>query len=250
MKKILVSILVITTVIAFIWGINFSYPHPSTHEIDGFDYFEQPDGITCGPTSVLMLLHRYGKNVTLDEVKSQTKTQWFKYNDDPIGMTSPDCIVPAMNHFGVGSRLLRGDLDRLKYFVSKNRPAIVLLRSGQQTWHYVVVIGYTENKIIVADPGPGARKEMSVENFLGAWDFTHDMYGESTQTKCNTCGGTGRWVQSINLGPFSYCEICSGTGKSPDMLIELLRMAEVNTRTMIVPSIHIEASNLLKHKGG
>lgn len=238
-KKVLVLIVSLTTIASIIWAMNYRFSYPDTYEVKGFEFVEQPDGITCGPTSALMLLRRYGKDVSLEEIKSQTKTKWFEYKGKPIGMTSPDYIAPAMKHFGVGAKSMRGNLDRLKYFVSQNRPPIVLLRSSKQTWHYVVVIGYTEEVIIIADPGPGKRKKLNIQWFMDSWDFTHDMYGRSTKEECGTCGGTGQWIQSINLGPFSSCEICSGTGKTPDMLVELLRLAEVNTRTMIVPSIDI-----------
>jgi hypothetical protein len=238
MKKYLFPIVVFTTIATLIWGFNFGYDHPDSFEIEWFEFIEQPDGITCGPTSALMLLKKYGKDVTLDDVKSQTKTEWIQYGDEPIGMTSPEYIPVALGHFGLSSKNLRGDLNRLKYFVSKKRPVIVLLRSGKQTWHYVVVIGYTEDTIITADPGPGKRKEIKNEYFLGAWSFTHDMYGRNTQDDCSICGGTGRWLS--NFGPFDHCEICSGTGKSVDYLVELLRLAEVYPRTMIVPRIHID----------
>jgi len=240
MKKILLVTLIITTVAAFIWGINWQYSHPESYEVGGFQYIEQPDGITCGPTSVTMLLKRYGKEVTLDEVKKQTKTEWLEYHGEPIGMTSPEYLPIALKHFGIDAKMLRGDLERLKYFVSQDRPPIVLLRSGDTTWHYVVVIGYTSDTIITADPASGSREVMKVEHFQGAWDFKTTMSGRSVVQKCERCGGTGRWLD-FDLGPLSRCEFCDGTGISPDTLVMLLKTAEVHPRTMIVPRIHTEA---------
>lgn len=202
MRKYLLISVVVTTILAFVWAFNFPFNHPPSYEVDGFEYIEQPDNITCGPTSTLMLLKRYGKDYTLDEVKDSTKTQWLTYNDQPIGMTSPEYLPIAMTKMGLPSLMLRGDLKRLKYYISQRRPVIVLLRSGELTWHYVVVIGYTEDVIVVADPGWGQRVEMPVENFLGSWSFKTDMRG-------NECGH--------------------------ESLVFLLKAAEVRSHTMIVP---------------
>ena len=238
MKKALIIIVSLTTIVSLIWGVNYSYSHPDSFEIVTWSNFiEQPDGITCGPTSALMVLKEYGKDVTLDDVKSQTKTEWIQYDGKPVGMTSPDYIPVALSHYGVPSKILKGDMNRLRYFVSKKRPVIVLLRSSKQGWHYVVVIGYTESEIITADPGPGKRKKIENSDFLRAWDFTHDMYGRNTQDDCKTCEGTGKWLN--NFGPLDHCEMCDGTGKSLDYLVILLRLVEVHPRTMIVPRIHI-----------
>lgn len=233
MRTKLLLLLLGTTLAAFIWAFNYHYVYPENYEIKNFHYLRQPDGITCGPTSVTMVLNRYGKAVTLDEVKKSTKTEWITYKGEPIGMTSPEYIPVALTHFGLYSKSLRGDVTRLKYFVAKNRPPIVLLRSGSKTWHWVVVIGYTQDTIILADPGSG-RREMRLIHFQSAWDFQTDMGGRPMSVKCTACKGTGRWLDQI-FGPFSHCECCGGTGHGFDSLLLLLQAAEVYPRTMVVP---------------
>jgi predicted double-glycine peptidase len=202
MRKILWLIVLFTTLVAFILAFNFPFDHPPQYEIDGISYIQQPDQITCGPTSLTMLLHRYGKDVELADVKAQTKTQWFTYDNKPVGMTSPEYISVAMNKLGVRARMIQGNMNQLKYFVSKRRPPIVLLRSGQLTWHYVLVIGYNENSIIIADPASGEREIMPNEAFMGAWNFKTDMRGREA---------------------------------GHPSLVLLLRMSEVYPKTMIVP---------------
>ena len=227
---------VATTLLLLYWFYTSSnqYIFPETHQIEFTTLVTQPDGITCGPTSVTMVLKRYGKDVELDAVKSKTKTEWFKYGRQPVGMTSPDMIPVAMKEFGVPARLRYGTVDQLKYFVSTNRPVIVLVRSGQTTWHYVVVVGYTKDDLTTADPGSGQIEKISLKNFLGAWDFTTDMHGNSTFAECRFCKGSGK-VTNIEAGPLTTCPLCEGKGTSPDVLVGLLQVAEVHPKTMIVP---------------
>ena len=102
-----------------------------------------------------------------------------------------------MDKFGIPSTMQKGRLIDIKYYVSQNRPIIVLLRSGYQYWHYVVVIGYTETKLTIADPG-GYKHDMDNETFLNAWNFYADMQGrpygmfDIYQTMLQSVDVTGR----------------------------------------------------------
>lgn len=150
---------------------------PPSFKLNGFPFLEQPDQITCGPTSAAMVLQYYGKDVSIQQAKKVTKTQWFSYNEQVVGMTSPDFIQHVFKHFGVPARIHVTDFGHLKYYVSQNRPPVALVRSGLKTWHYVVVIGYDEENIILADPGWGKTRIVSMEIFEKAWNFTSDLRG-------------------------------------------------------------------------
>jgi hypothetical protein len=209
--------------------------HPPAHEVAGFEYVTQPDQITCGPTSTLMVLRRYGKTATLAAVEAETKTKWVDYRGTPVGMTSPEYVAAALRHFGVPATLRRGSLDALQHAVSCDRPCVALLRSGPRTWHYVVVTGYTPATIVTADPGDGQRHELPVADFLGAWRFTTDMGGVPQTVPCRACGGTGAWL-GLDIGPLAKCEVCAGSGRTPDYLAAALRLAEVCPETYIAPA--------------
>jgi ABC-type bacteriocin/lantibiotic exporter with double-glycine peptidase domain len=179
-KRLTIAVVLMFVVLVYTIK-SLVFPYPESHHIADFKYLKQPDGITCGPTSATMVLNRYGKDVTLDEVKAKTKTQWLKYKGKSIGMTSPEYIAVALRHFGVSAKQRRGYVRRLKHYVGRNHPCVVLLRSGEYTWHYVVVIGYDEERIYVADPGSG-RREMKIEHFEGAWKFETNMRGEPLES--------------------------------------------------------------------
>lgn len=162
----------------------------------------QPDHITCGPTSATMVLQNYRKNVTLDQVKKITKTVWLQYQNQDIGMTTPDYLTLAMERFDVPAKMSQGNLNLIKYAVSHNKPCIVLVRSGETTWHYFVIIGYDKQTVKIADPGGGNIYSMNTDTFLKCWNWTADTEGQTCQQ--------------------SY-------------LITLLRMAEVYPNTVIIP---------------
>lgn len=165
----------------FVVLINYeqfaSVDYPSSHHIDFSPILKQPDGITCGPTSCAMLLQYYGKDVSIEDAAKNAKTEWFKYGEKSVGMTSPDFVERTVKDFGVPAKLQRSNIGHLKYYVSQNRPTIVLVRSGLNTWHYVVVVGYDEQKITLADPGYGKERIVALDIFMKAWSFTGDLRG-------------------------------------------------------------------------
>lgn len=236
MNRIIASAYIAVAIVLFIlckWPVERS--SPKSFEITGVHFEKQPDSITCGPTSLLMVLELYGKHHSLSEVKNQTKTTWITHAGTDIGMTSPDYAVIALKHFGVKGHMFHGSFSDLKYYVSQKRPTIVLLRSGKSTWHYVVVIGYTPELVILADPAYGARREVPVKHFIDAWNFTSDILGREIVSKCIVCKGTGR-IGKVNLGPLNLCDNCGGSGKNPDYALFAVRASDVGARTMIVPN--------------
>jgi len=152
--------------------------HPPEHYLEWDHYIAQPDGITCGPTSCAMVINWYGKEATVKSCKEQARTKWFEYQGQEVGMSLPDYLTFCLRSHGVPAKLESGNAHKLKYYVSEGRPPIVLLRSGDRYWHYVVVTGYGDGKIVTADPGGGRREELDEEVFLGSWDFSCDMRGD------------------------------------------------------------------------
>ena len=158
--------------------INISNaPHPPTFAITGFPLIAQPNDITCGPTSATMLLRFYNRNVGVEEVAAKAHTTFFKYKGKPIGGTFPIQEKEALEACGLNVKMINGTLDVLKYYVSQKRPCVVLIRSGERLMHWVVVIGYDEANVTIADPGSGESYNMVNKTFLNAWNFTGDMDG-------------------------------------------------------------------------
>lgn len=172
--------------------------HPAQYEIPFSSLARQPDDITCGPTSVAMVLKHYGKDVPVDEIKKVTKTVWYTRNGTDFGMTAPELLRSALETYGYSARLKYGGLDTLKHFVSMGKPCIVLLRSDEYTWHYVVVVGYKDSKVMFANPTYGEIQGISEHNFSRAWTWTGDIQGRD-------CGWwIAFWLRTMEIYPNSF----------------------------------------------
>ena len=172
------TILTSILIIIYICG-RIEQSHLKEHIIPFNTRIIQPDHITCGPVSAMMLIHHYGnKEVTLNQIKSHTKTVWFNYHGTDFGMTSPNYVSTALEEFGITNRIKRGNLDVLKHYICLNKPCIVLIRSTEFTWHYFVVVGFTEEYISVCDTD-GSAYYIKNENFLKWWSWEASMDGEA-----------------------------------------------------------------------
>ena len=169
--------IVLLMIVFFNYEQFFRFDYPDSFQIKDFPFIEQPDRITCGPASATMLLNYYGVDVDLEEVRKHTKTDWFTYQETPIGMTSPDYIERALKDYKIKSKRQKSDVDHIKYYVSEERPPIVLVRSGLNTWHYVVVIGYDKQNLILADPAFGKERVITIDTFNKSWEFSGDLSG-------------------------------------------------------------------------
>ena len=83
-----------------------------------------------------------------------------------------------MNENGLQSKLIYGDLDRLKKIVSQDKPCIVVLRVDERMWHYVIVDGYDEISFSIIDPDGGRRYLMEKDKFYKCWSWSMDLNGK------------------------------------------------------------------------
>lgn len=151
-----------------------------SHFISNFSAFKmQKDDISCGPSCASMILDYYGKFHLYDEIRSEMKTEWFTFKGVKYGLTIPHYMSSTLNKHDVLCTARRSNLKVLESFVSKNKPAICLVRSGRYTWHYVVVIGYSANNIYLANPSTGLLECISKKIFYESWSFYGDLSGKT-----------------------------------------------------------------------
>lgn len=201
--------------------------YPNSYQLKNFSKLEkQHDDITCGPTCASMVLNYYGKSVTCMDIEDHILHK-TNVGGKTIGFSLPSGISYGLNYYGIKNRVKRSNLDFIKLYVSKNRPVIVLLRSDTDLWHYVVVIGYTTEDILIADPNSGQKEWILNKNFIGSWKFATDMNGNPVGKKCWLCLGTGTFM----LLP---CDMCFGNGYI-DTYRTVIRNAGIYSNTMIVP---------------
>lgn len=188
------------TLASIIYDIcNLKYPPCYMNKF--VDLLIQPDDITCGPTSTSMLLRFYGVDAKIDEVKKLTKTVWYTIDGKDFGMTAPSFIRDCLISYGFTALLKKGDLSHLKNIISSGRPSIVLVRSGEWNWHYIVVVGYGNGFIYFANPSSGEVEGLSESEFKRAWNWSGDLRGNKRSW------WVAFWLSSLEIYPCSYVYI-------------------------------------------
>lgn len=201
--------------------------YPSTYQLKDFTKLQkQPDEFTCGPSCASMVLSFYGTDKSCEELQPFVLSKTI-IAGNKIGFSLPKSVSKGLSHFGIKNKVLRGNISELKYSISNNKPVITLLRSATDLWHYVVVIGYTQNDICIADPHDGMKQWILLENFENSWAFKKDMDGEPVGTLCWLCKGYKYFL-------YFPCDMCFGTGYI-DTYRTAIRSAGIYSNTMIVP---------------
>ena len=162
---------------------------------NAFILFGQGNYNTCGPTSLQMILHYYGKSVAMSEI-------WDAggINSVVVG-TTPGEMERALNGLGVPcdwfdneDSVVHEDLPveerhkSLRRWIDESRPPCLLIKTPE-SFHYIVVVGYAKNKngsydYLIADPtgglaDPAGDKHGSLPHFRwesyavldGAWSW-------------------------------------------------------------------------------
>lgn len=124
-------------------------------------------GSWCGPTSLAMIFDYYGIHKTTAEVAENT------YNfEERNGTPSNKLVTEAKENGFDNSRVETGkDLDFLENSCRAGKPVIVNVDVAWSSGHYMVVVGMTDDKIIVNDPGrQEVRREFDKEWFMTQWE--------------------------------------------------------------------------------
>jgi ABC-type bacteriocin/lantibiotic exporter with double-glycine peptidase domain len=138
-------------------------PVVSAEEIRGVPFVKQ-DRLKCGPASLASVLSFYGISIPVERISQAV------YSDKLKGSLITD-LESFSRQYGFKSQSGQGSIEILKKFIERKQPAIVLVDMGfwvASTPHYLVVVGYTEEGIIVHD-GETPSRNIAVKNFEKSW---------------------------------------------------------------------------------
>jgi ABC-type bacteriocin/lantibiotic exporter with double-glycine peptidase domain len=136
----------------------------------------------CGATALQLVMAYFGVEVRRDELYSRLL---INSNGTPIkNMIS----VAEQYGFDVIEKYDAG-VDEIKRFIDTSHPVIVLVQAWAEKYmtleewhedyddgHYVIVVGYYENKIVFEDPSSFRKTWLTEEEFLIRW---HDKDPET-----------------------------------------------------------------------
>jgi len=142
----------------------------------------------CGAKALQACFAWYGEDVREDRLMRELRTTKKE------GTLFDDMIRVSTRH---GYRAVSGkmELDTVKKYVDKGIPVLVMiqawrdkknnrLRDWLKDWkdgHWVIVIGYTRDKIVFNDPSSIKRTWMKEKEFLARW---HDLERSCRYENC------------------------------------------------------------------
>ena len=197
-----------------------------------------------------MVLKYYGKSAGIGPLKTAAGTRIYEGPNATgqkikVGLTLPSGIQDALAKYGLLATVQRGTIDDVISLIDKNRPPILLVRSGGETWHYVVAIGHRQRftgkqlpnnlresilEIRLANPS-GSKEWIAASTLDGSWQYSNDLDGQATEgRRCRTCGGSG----SIAAGPLkTKCPLCGGSKRESDYFRKIVESAGASGHTLI-----------------
>ncbi len=128
-------------------------------------HFRQSEGF-CGPASLKIVLHYYGKKVSEKQIAKMAGSTVKKG-------TPPESIVKAAESFGFKAVLRENaSLSDIRKYIKKGIPVIVNW-FFEDDGHYSVAVGMDDKKIYLSDPFDARIRKISLEMFKRVWfDFS------------------------------------------------------------------------------
>lgn len=124
--------------------------------------FKQSRGY-CGPACLKMVFGYYGI------IKSERKLAELTKTTRDHGCWEDEMIKVAAKLGLQGYYKEKSSIKEVRQLVKSGIPVIVDWFSPEEGGHYSVVVGFTKNKIRIADPHFGEIKEHTIEWFADRW---------------------------------------------------------------------------------
>lgn len=134
--------------------------------VEGVPFYAQED-LQCGPASLAGVLNFWGAEVTPEKIAASI------YSPTARGTLDIDMALYARKK-GFKARQYSGSMEDIRARIDSGRPLIVLVDLGRWLYrqdHFMVVVGYYENGLIV-NSGKKEKEFLTEREFLKSWEKT------------------------------------------------------------------------------
>ena len=211
------------------WLSNATLEHPVPDDGgNAFILFGQGSYNTCGPTSLQMMLHYYGKSVAMSEIWDAGGIHTV------VAGTTPGEMERALNGLGVPCDWFDNeDLavnerhESLRRWIDESRPPCLLIKTPE-SFHYIVVVGYAKNKngtydYLIADPtggvtDPAGDKHGTLPHFR--WEPYVALDGAWSWRRASSSLWNAFKAKNVSVGLDPYTAIVPRNGASASSFYE------------------------------
>ena len=145
-------------------GLSLTAPGAAAGQVRLLDvpYVAQSE-VLCGGAAAAMVLRYWGA--------SDVYAEDFADLVDPgaRGITT-ETLTSEIEQRGWNVRTFRGTRQSVQRHLDRGRPVLVLVRDSPDRYHYLVVVGWFENRVIVHDPAHAPFRELDMAHFYDAWE--------------------------------------------------------------------------------
>ena len=117
----------------------------------------------CGGASAAMVF-RYWGDAEAD------RDEFAPLLDRAAGGLATDVLAEAIEDRGWRAVRFVGSMESIGSILREGRPVIVLLKERGGRFHYVVIVGTTDTRVVVHDPARGPARSIPVRQFQAAWE--------------------------------------------------------------------------------
>lgn len=124
--------------------------------------FLPQDVLLCGGAAAAMVLRYWGD----DQVRPREFASLVRPAEGGIRAGE---LVDALRARGWQAHPFRGEPSLLAEHVERGRPVVALIAAGEDAFHYVVVLAWTPDAVVVHDPAEGPFRTLPVGEFRRRW---------------------------------------------------------------------------------
>jgi predicted double-glycine peptidase len=117
----------------------------------------------CGGAAAAMVFRYWGDG-------QADPNQFAPLLDRAAGGLATGVLAKAIEDRGWRVVRFTGSIESVADLLRDGRPVIVLLKVRNGRFHYVVVVGTIDTRIVVHDPARGPSRSVPIRKFLDAWE--------------------------------------------------------------------------------